>query len=60
MADTSEAEGDLTAEEQSTPFHAQELERPELGHLARWAVSSHKYGFGVENLQDGNEGTFWQ
>jgi hypothetical protein len=35
-------------------------ERPELGHLAKWSVSSHKYGYGVENLKDGNEGTFWQ
>ncbi|KAI9636740.1 anaphase-promoting complex, subunit 10-domain-containing protein [Dioszegia hungarica] len=35
-------------------------ERPELGHLARWTVSSHKYGFGVDNLKDDNEGTFWQ
>jgi hypothetical protein len=34
--------------------------RPELGHLAQWTVSSHKYGFGVDNLRDGNENTFWQ
>jgi hypothetical protein len=35
-------------------------DRPELGHLAQWTVSSHKYGFGVENLRDGNDNTFWQ
>ncbi|BEI84873.1 hypothetical protein CcaverHIS002_0502740 [Cutaneotrichosporon cavernicola] len=34
--------------------------RPELGRLAQWSVSSHKYGFGVDNLRDDNEGTFWQ
>ncbi|KAK1922594.1 anaphase-promoting complex, subunit 10/DOC domain-containing protein [Papiliotrema laurentii] len=38
----------------------QEYERPELGHLAQWSVSSHKYGFGVENLRDNNDNTFWQ
>jgi hypothetical protein len=36
------------------------VHRPELGHLAQWSVSSHKYGFGVDNLRDGNDGTFWQ
>ncbi|KIR26652.1 anaphase-promoting complex subunit 10 [Cryptococcus deuterogattii 99/473] len=36
------------------------LERPELSRLAQWSVSSHKYGFGVDNLRDGNDGTFWQ
>ena len=35
-------------------------ERPELGRLAAWTVSSHKYGFGVNNLRDGNDNTFWQ
>jgi hypothetical protein len=34
--------------------------RPELGHVAKWTLSSHKYGFGVENLRDDNEMTFWQ
>lgn len=33
---------------------------PELGRMAHWSVSSHKYGFGVDNLRDGNENTFWQ
>lgn len=36
------------------------LGRPELGHLARWHVSSHKYGFGIDSLQDNDENTFWQ
>ena len=35
-------------------------QRPELSLLAQWSVSSHKYGFGVENLRDGNDATFWQ
>lgn len=34
--------------------------RAELGRLAQWSVSSHKYGFGVDNLRDDDEGTFWQ
>ena len=34
--------------------------RPELSHVAKWTLSSHKYGFGVENLRDDNENTFWQ
>lgn len=33
---------------------------PEIGRLATWSVSSHKYGFGVDNLRDNNENTFWQ
>ncbi|WVQ93230.1 hypothetical protein IAU59_000295 [Kwoniella sp. CBS 9459] len=41
-------------------FEHQEQERPELSHLASWNVSSHKYGFGVDNLRDGNDSTFWQ
>ncbi|KAK8843330.1 hypothetical protein IAR55_006985 [Kwoniella newhampshirensis] len=35
-------------------------DRPELSHLAQWSVSSHKYGFGVDNLRDSNDSTFWQ
>ncbi|KAL7421335.1 hypothetical protein Q5752_004220 [Cryptotrichosporon argae] len=35
-------------------------DRPDLGHLARWSVSSHKYGFGVDNLRDNDDTTFWQ
>nr|XP_019009812.1 anaphase-promoting complex subunit 10 [Kwoniella pini CBS 10737]OCF48593.1 anaphase-promoting complex subunit 10 [Kwoniella pini CBS 10737] len=40
--------------------YEEEDERPELSHLASWSVSSHKYGFGVDNLRDGNDNTFWQ
>lgn len=35
-------------------------DRPQLGHLASWSVSSHKYGYGVDNLRDGNDATYWQ
>lgn len=49
--------GSSSGDDALTPAAA---ERPELGHLARWTVSSHKYGFGVDNLRDGNENTFWQ
>jgi len=31
-----------------------------LGHLASWAVSSSKYGFGVDCLYDDDPTTFWQ
>ena len=31
-----------------------------MSHVAKWTLSSHKYGFGVENLRDDNENTFWQ
>jgi hypothetical protein len=31
-----------------------------LGSLATWSVSSHKYGYGVENLRDPDEDVFWQ
>ncbi|KAK4683908.1 anaphase-promoting complex subunit 10, partial [Tremellales sp. Uapishka_1] len=44
----------------SSPSADQPIEKPELGHLATWTVSTHKYGFGVENLKDNNDGTFWQ
>ncbi|ORX39107.1 anaphase-promoting complex, subunit 10-domain-containing protein [Kockovaella imperatae] len=46
---------DVTFESTST-----DVERPELGHLPTWSVSTHKYGFGVDNLRDGNDNTFWQ
>lgn len=42
------------------PDEGLEGNRPELGHLARWAVSSHKYGYGPENLRDNDVTTFWQ
>ncbi|EIW66103.1 hypothetical protein TREMEDRAFT_70338 [Tremella mesenterica DSM 1558] len=53
-------EQDVNSEDEGMGMFEIDLDRPELGHLATWSVSSHKYGFGVENLQDGNENTFWQ
>ena len=32
----------------------------DIGNLARWSVSSRKFGFGLQHLRDGNEETFWQ
>ncbi|GHJ87258.1 hypothetical protein NliqN6_3660 [Naganishia liquefaciens] len=37
-----------------------QAEPTDIGHLAKWAVSSHKYGFSVANLRDGRDDTFWQ
>ncbi|ORY24771.1 anaphase-promoting complex, subunit 10-domain-containing protein [Naematelia encephala] len=54
---------DATEQRQRSQSHTvvpSDAERPELGHLATWSVSSHKYGFGVDNLRDGNDNTFWQ
>ena len=33
---------------------------PDIGHLAKWSVSSFKFGFGPECLQDDDPDTFWQ
>jgi anaphase-promoting complex subunit 10 len=33
---------------------------PDIGHLAKWSVSSFKFGFGPECLQDQDSETFWQ
>jgi len=33
---------------------------PDIGHLAKWSVSSFKFGFGPECLQDHDPDTFWQ
>ena len=33
---------------------------PDIGHLAKWSVSSFKFGFGPECLQDQDPDTFWQ
>ncbi|WVR09080.1 hypothetical protein IAU60_006141 [Kwoniella sp. DSM 27419] len=49
-----------SVQDESEYEHQGEDERPELSHLASWSVSSHKYGFGVDNLRDGNDATFWQ
>lgn len=43
-----------------TDISAVAAQHPELGRQANWSVSSHKYGFGVDNLRDGNDNTFWQ
>ncbi|KIY52143.1 galactose-binding like protein [Fistulina hepatica ATCC 64428] len=32
---------------------------PDISHKARWSVSSFKFGFGPECLQDGDPTTFW-
>ncbi|EJD06675.1 anaphase-promoting complex, subunit 10 [Fomitiporia mediterranea MF3/22] len=32
---------------------------PDIGHLAKWSVSSYKFGFGPECLRDGDPDTFW-
>jgi Anaphase-promoting complex, subunit 10 (APC10) len=36
------------------------LPEPDIGHLAKWSVSSYKFGFGAECLRDGDPDTFWQ
>jgi anaphase-promoting complex subunit 10 len=33
---------------------------PDIGQLAKWSVSSFKFGFGPECLQDQDPETFWQ
>ena len=33
---------------------------PDIGPLAKWSVSSFKFGFGPECLQDEDPDTFWQ
>lgn len=32
---------------------------PDIGHLAKWSVSSYKFGFGPECLRDDEPDTFW-
>jgi len=32
---------------------------PDIGYLAKWSVSSYKFGFGPECLRDGDPDTFW-
>ncbi|KAF8518473.1 anaphase-promoting complex subunit 10 [Gautieria morchelliformis] len=36
-----------------------ETDLPDIGHLAKWSVSSHKFGFGAECLRDEDPETFW-
>ncbi|KAG8216425.1 galactose-binding domain-like protein [Butyriboletus roseoflavus] len=33
---------------------------PDIGRIAKWSVSSYKFGFGAECLRDGDPDTFWQ
>ncbi|KAL5485768.1 hypothetical protein ACEPAI_6809 [Sanghuangporus weigelae] len=35
------------------------LSWPDIGHLAKWSVSSYKFGFGPECLRDDDPETFW-
>ena len=41
------------------PIHLA-INLPDIGHLAKWSVSSHKFGFGAECLRDDDPDTFWQ
>ncbi|KAI0926412.1 hypothetical protein AcW1_008593 [Taiwanofungus camphoratus] len=36
-----------------------QLPWPDIGHLAKWSVSSYKFGFGPECLRDGDPDSFW-
>lgn len=45
---------------QNTPDKAHPVHYPNIGHLAKWSVSSYKFGFGPECLTDGDPETFWQ
>ncbi|KAH9925533.1 anaphase-promoting complex subunit 10 [Fomitopsis serialis] len=36
-----------------------QLPWPDIGHLAKWSVSSYKFGFGPECLTDDDPDTFW-
>lgn len=42
------------------PRKVPNLPWPDIGHLAKWSVSSFKFGFGAECLRDGDPETFWQ
>ena len=44
----------------SGPRKIPSLPWPDIGHLAKWSVSSYKFGFGAECLRDGDPETFWQ
>jgi len=41
------------------PRKTPSLPWPDIGHLAKWSVSSYKFGFGAECLRDGDPETFW-
>ncbi|KAI0782290.1 galactose-binding domain-like protein [Abortiporus biennis] len=36
-----------------------QLPWPDIGYMAKWSVSSYKFGFGPECLRDGDPDTFW-
>lgn len=42
------------------PKASNTLSSPDIGHLAKWSVSSYKFGFGAECLRDDDQETFWQ
>lgn len=42
------------------PKTSSNLPWPDIGHLAKWSVSSYKFGFGAECLRDDDQETFWQ
>ena len=39
---------------------APSLPWPDIGPLGKWSVSSYKFGFGAECLNDDDPETFWQ
>ena len=39
---------------------APSLPWPDIGNMAKWSVSSFKFGFGPECLRDDDPETFWQ
>lgn len=44
----------------SLPGHAFDPSMVDVGRIARWSVSSHKYGHDVIKLRDDSPDTFWQ
>ena len=60
-AEAGPSRGRTRTESHSRVNHAARYDkRPQLGHLASWSVSSHKYGYGVDNLKDDSDSTYWQ
>ncbi|KAL5526020.1 hypothetical protein ACEPAG_7358 [Sanghuangporus baumii] len=51
---TEPAQNPLSSGDKSTA-----LPWPDIGHLAKWSVSSYKFGFGPECLRDDDPETFW-
>uniref|UniRef100_A0A0G4FIS2 Anaphase-promoting complex subunit 10 n=1 Tax=Chromera velia CCMP2878 TaxID=1169474 RepID=A0A0G4FIS2_9ALVE len=50
--------GTAVSTSEKAPINSQDM--IELGDFAVWSLSSAKPGNGVEQLRDGNTGTFWQ